>query len=276
MALHPIKVQGFLFFCCVMMTLQAGAQRLTVTGHRGAAALAPENTLASVRRAMEIGVDRVEIDVQQTADGVVIVLHDRDLDRTTDMRGRVAKLKWAEVRKARANRGFEKQYPGELIPTLDDILRAINGRCTLVIEIKDGHERYPDIEKRVLDAIKANRAEQWCVIHTFNDKVIHRLRELHCTVPVQKLLVGIFPFTSLMLDFRLHFAELTDYPDVDAFTFSHGMITRQNVTDAHALGKKVHVYTVNNEHDMRQMISYGVDGIITDRPDLLRRILDGK
>lgn len=259
-----------------MMSLLVNAQKVTVTGHRGAAATAPENTLASVRRAMDIGVDRVEIDVQQTADGVVIVLHDRDLDRTTDMRGRVGRLKWADMRRARANRGFEKQYPDERIPTLDDVLRTVNGRCTLVIEIKDGHERYPDIEKRVLDAIRANRAEQWCVIHTFNDKVIKRLRELHCTVPVQKLMVGIFPFTSLMLDFRLHFAELTDYPDVEAFTFSHGMITRQNVIDAHAMGKKVHVYTVNTERDMRQMISYGVDGIITDRPEILRRLLDGR
>lgn len=254
----------------------AHAQKLVITGHRGAAGLAPENTLSSVKKALDIGVDRVEVDVQQSADGVVFCLHDRDLDRTTDQHGSVHKLPWATIQKAKANKRFESSFPNETVPTLDAVIKAVNGKCILVIEIKDGTDRYPNIEQHVTDLIKANQAEKWTVIHTFNDKVIKKLGELKSPVPIQKLLVGVFPFSSLMLDFRLHFAEFTDYPQVEAFTFSKSMITRQNVAEVHALNKKVHVYTVNTEKDMRQMIDYGVDGIITDRPDLLKKILNGK
>ena len=252
------------------------AQKLIVTGHRGAAGLAPENTLPSIQKALEIGVDRVEVDVQQSADGVVFCLHDRDLDRTTNLRGSVHKLPWSKIQAANANKRFEATFAHVPIPKLDEVIKAVKGNAVLVIEIKDGHERYPNIEQHVIDLIKASHAEQWTVIHTFNDKVIARLNALKCPVPIQKLMVGVFPFSSLMLDFRLHFAEFTDYPTVDAFTFSKSMISRQNVIDVHALGKKVHVYTVNTEKDMRQMIDYGVDGIITDRPDLLKKLLNGK
>src|SRR5690606_23644164 len=127
----------FTILALLMMCAMQGMRQTVITGHRGAAGIVPENTLASVRKALQDGVQRVEVDVQQTSDGVVICMHDRTLDRTTDMQGQVRKGTWDEIRSAKANVGFEKDFPDVGIPTLEEILQEVNGKAELVIEIKD-------------------------------------------------------------------------------------------------------------------------------------------
>jgi glycerophosphoryl diester phosphodiesterase len=241
-----------------------------ITGHRGAAGLAPENTLASVRKALELGVDRVEVDVQQTKDGVVICLHDRTLDRTTDMHGQVKSGTWQELKAAKANVGFEKEFPNEGIPTLEEVMQLVNGRAELVIEIKDGNSYYPGIEDRVAALIEKYDAWKWAPVHTFNDEALFLLHERHPRVRLQKLFVIKVPWLPVMLDFGLHWASLDDYPFVEAFSVHQRFITQGIVDKAHAMGKKVHVWTVNDPDKVRELMDMGVDGIITDRPDLIR------
>lgn len=241
----------------------------TVTGHRGAAGLAPENTLVSVRKALELGVDRVEVDVQQTKDGVVICLHDRTLDRTTDMHGKVRDGDWETIRQAQANVGFEKQFPEAGIPTLEDIIKEVNGRCELVIEIKDGSSFYPGIEDRVAALIAKYDAWTWAPVHTFNDKALFHLHGKHPKVRLQKLFVTKLPWLPVMLDFGLHWGKLEDYPFVEAFSVHRSFVTQNIIGRAHRMGKKVHVWTVNDPDEAADLLEMGVDGIITDRPDLI-------
>lgn len=240
-----------------------------ITGHRGAAALAPENTLASVKKALELGVHRVEVDVQQTKDGVVICMHDRTLDRTTDMHGQVREGTWAEIRDAMANIGFEKAFPSEGIPTLEDIIKAVNGHCELVVEIKDGDSYYPGIEDRVADLIRKYKAEKWALVHSFNDDALLHLHSKHPQIRLQKLFVLKMPWLPVMLDFNLHLSSLTDYPYVEAFAVHRTFITQTIIDKAHAMGKKVHIWTVNDREVMDALVEMGVDGIITDRPDIM-------
>jgi glycerophosphoryl diester phosphodiesterase len=240
-----------------------------ITGHRGAAGLAPENTLVSVQKALDLGVHRVEVDVQQTKDGVVICMHDRTLDRTTSMKGEVRENFWIDLQKAKANIGFETEYPNASIPTLEELLQLIQGKAEFVIEIKDGNAYYPGIEDKVAALIQKHKAEKWAVVHTFNDDALFYLHEKHPTIRLQKLFVSHTPSISMMLDFKLHTADLSDYFFVEAFSVHHSFITKAIVKDAHAMGKKVHVWTVNEPKEMKKMLKLGVDGIITDRPDVL-------
>ena len=116
-----------------------------ITAHRGASGYAPENTISAINKALEIKVDRIEVDVQQTADGVVVCLHDKSLDRTTNSKGKVAKMSWAELSAIKANAGFEAEFPDETVPSLDQVFELMNGKTQFVIEIKAGNETYPEI-----------------------------------------------------------------------------------------------------------------------------------
>jgi glycerophosphoryl diester phosphodiesterase len=242
-----------------------------ITGHRGAAGLAPENTLISVQKALALGVHRVEVDVQQTKDGVVICLHDKTLDRTTDMHGQVRESTWAQLQQAKANVGFEKTFPDAGIPTLEEVLKEVNGKAEFVIEIKDGDSYYPGIEDKVAALIKKYKAEKWALVHTFNDEALFHLHEHHPTIRLQKLFVAKTPWLPIMLDFNLHISSLSDYPFVEAFSVHHSFITQSIIDKAHAMRKKIHVWTVNESEEMEELVEMGVDGIITDRPDLLMK-----
>lgn len=256
--------------------LMANASAQVITGHRGAAGLAPENTLVSVRQALELGVDRVEVDVQQTRDGVVICLHDRTLDRTTDMHGKVRDADLADLKKAKANVGFELEFPIAGVPTLEDIIKEVKGRCELVIEIKDGHSYYPGIEDRVAALLAEYEAWSWTPVHSFNDEVLFHLHQKHPQVRLQKLLVAKVPWLPIMLDFGLHWAQLADYPFVEAFSVHRKFISQEVIDRAHTMGKQVHVWTVNDVDDALQLLEMGVDGIISDRPDLMLQLLKDK
>ena len=251
----------------LLFTMTTTAQ--IITGHRGAAGLAPENTLVSVQKALELGVDRVEVDVQQTKDGVIICLHDRTLDRTTDTHGKVRDATWAQLREVKANVGFEKKFPTESIPTLEEIIKEVNGRCELVIEIKDGNSYYPGIEDKIAALLAKYDAWKWAPVHSFNDDALFHLNEKHPKVRLQKLFVAKVPWLPIMLDFGLHWGKLEDYPFVEAFSIHRSFVTQDIIDKAHGMGKQIHVWTVNDPDEAAELLKAGVDGIISDRPDLM-------
>ncbi|MCF8464238.1 MAG: hypothetical protein K9G41_05330 [Flavobacteriales bacterium] len=250
------------------------AQQIQVTAHRGASGYAPENTLSSVKKALEIGVDRLEIDVQQTADGVVILLHDKTLNRTTNAKGKVGAMTYVELKKVSANANFEAEFSIEPIPTLEQVFELLDGNTEFVIEIKAGNKTYPGIEDNVAALIKKYKAEKWALVHSFNDKVLKHLHKHHPTIRLQKLFVSYS--TGVMLDFKLHTVKLSKYEYVEGFGVSKGGVNSKLVEEIHSLGKIVHVWTVNNEEDMTEMIDLGVDGLISNYPDKAKEIVSRK
>ena len=258
----------------LLMTNALMAQNVLITAHRGASGYTPENTISAVKKALDIGVDRIEVDVQQTADGVVICLHDKTLDRTTTGKGKVGEMLFEEVKLLKANRGFESDYPAEAVPTLEQVFELLDGNTQFVIEIKAGNKTYAGIEENVVGLIRKFKAEKWAVVHSFNDKVLKLIHEKHPDIRLQKLFVSYS--VGLMLDFKLHAVKLTAYDYVEGFGISKTGTKRKLVDKIHALGKTVHVWTVNEESDMKKLIELGVDGLISNYPDKANKLIETK
>jgi glycerophosphoryl diester phosphodiesterase len=250
------------------------AQNILVTAHRGASGNAPENTISAIKKALELGVDRIEVDVQQTSDGVVICLHDKKLERTTSGKGKVADLSLDELKSVKANKGFETDFWDEAIPTLEQVFELLDEKTQFVIEIKAGNKTYPGIEDNVVNLIRKYKAEKWALIHSFNDKVLKFIHKSHPDIRLQKLFVSFSG--GLMLDFRLHSARLSDYDYVEGYGISKGGANKKLIDKIHQQGKVVHVWTVNSAEDIQKMIGLGVDGIISNYPARVKTTLNDK
>jgi glycerophosphoryl diester phosphodiesterase len=252
------------------ISFQLSAQKPLITAHRGASGIAPENTLAAVKKALEIGVDRIEVDVQQTSDGVVVCLHDKTLDRTTNSKGKVGKRRMADLRDVNANAGFESDYPDEKIPTLEQVFELMDGKTQFVIEIKAGRKTYPGIEDNVVKLIKKYKAEKWALVHSFNDKVLHYLNKNYPEIRLQKLFVSYSG--GMMLDFRLHAIKLSKYDFAEGFGISKSSANQKLVDRIHALNQVVHVWTVNSAEDLKAIMELGVDGVISNYPERVKTV----
>lgn len=228
-------------------------RRITVTGHRGAAAIAPENTMQSVQKAILLGVDRVEIDVHQTKDGEIVVIHDHTLDRTTNGTGKIKDYTYRELQK------FEINGSTEHISTLQDAMGWTNNKVVLVIEIKKRHGYYKGIEEKVLEIIKENEFQKKCIIHAFDTKVLKVIHELNPDIELHKLVIA-GPLTNFKgMDF------------VSEFSLYRKSIKKKHIDKIHTQNKKVNVWTVNDNDEITKLVALGIDGIITDDP---RVILD--
>jgi glycerophosphoryl diester phosphodiesterase len=249
----------------------AGAPLLIA--HRGGSLLAPENTLLAFERALAWwGADIFELDVQPTADGEVVVFHDATLDRTTDGSGLVAAHTLEEIRQLDAGFRFTPdgvEFPfrgcGIRVPTLAEVLATFPG-VRINIEIKDGRA-----QERVWETIRETGATERVLIASGSTR--DRARLAGYPVPVS---AGREEITLFLAQLRLPFRPYT--PAVDALQVPDVWEGRQVLSPAlveaaHARNIPVHVWTVDDPALMRRYLDWGVDGIVTDRPDLLGRIL---
>lgn len=231
-----------------------------VIAHAACKGHAPENTLAGLRAALDLGADGMEIDVQATADGVPVLLHDATVDRTTDGQGEVSKLTLAEVKRLDAGaRQFEGRFAGEPVPTLAEALDLTRGRALMVLEVKQ-----PDIEEQVLRVVRDLDAVNDCVVHSFLPQVVARCRALEPSLPAALL-------TSA--------ADMTEWAPLFAFALSlnaqgvsvfYPRVDAAVVRQAHLRKLSLYTWTVNEMEDMRRLRDFGVDAITTDYPDRLR------
>ena len=246
-------------------------KKIIITGHRGAAGLAPENTLASIQLAIELGVDRIEIDVQQTKDNKIIVLHDRTLRRTTTGHGFVKNLTYDEILQFSAGYKFNKFYINEKVPTLEQVIDLIDGKVELLIETKYSYMYYPNIERHIINIIKNKDAKDWCKVISFNDRALFRINKLDTSIRLGKLFVGKHAHLPLSFDKGLNIRPLKKYAFVDEVIVKHDYATKAIIEKVHDFGKELHVWTVNNEATIQKLIERGVDGIISDYPNLLMK-----
>lgn len=219
----------------------------TVIGHRGAAGLKPENTLASFEHAIELGVDAVECDVHLTRDGRVAVIHDDTADRTTDGTGRIAEMTLAEIRALDAG-------DGQRVPTLEELLSAVAGRCGLLCEIKADAAAAPAAE-----AVLASGVERDVIFISF---ALGRLVEVKRRRG--DLQVGAV-FGSDDLDEIDRALEL----GLSQVGLYYKAVSPAIVERVRAAGVSLGVWTPNRLSEMKAMIALGVDAITTDRPDIL-------
>jgi glycerophosphoryl diester phosphodiesterase len=247
------------------MSLQ-DLSRPVIFAHRGASAYAPENTLASFRLAVEQGAPAVELDVKLTADGQVVVLHDHLLDRTTDGHGPLIKVTLEQVKKLDAGSKFTEKYRGEPIPTLQEVFEAVGQQVLINVELTNYTTPTDDLVSRVVEVVHRCKMEQRILFSSFNPLNLIQAQKLLPEVPAGLLATegrsGALArsFVGNLIPHQALHPYLDD-------------VTQKLVDQVHARGRRVHVWTVNPEAEMRRLFGYGVDGIFTDDPPLALRVL---
>ncbi len=245
-------------------------KKTIITAHRGASQTAPENTLASIEAAIQLNPDRIEIDVQQTLDSIVILMHDITLERTSNGFGLIKEQTFKDISKLDAGSWFSNHFTGEKIPTLEEVIKLINGKCQLIIEIKKGSDFYPDIEKHVLKLIQKQNAENWISIHSFDYKVLETVHNLNPDIRLHKLLLGKFKYIPFIISNKIEPINISDYPYIKEYSINYTFANNEIIHLLKSFDKKVNVWTVNDSHVANKLIQLGVDGIITDTPNLLK------
>tara|TARA_B100000965_G_scaffold388872_1_gene393890 strand:- start:1365 stop:2129 length:765 start_codon:yes stop_codon:yes gene_type:complete len=246
-----------------------------VIAHRGASGLAPENTLSAFAKAIEIGVDRIEMDLRQTADQKVVVIHDKTVVRTSNGWGSVRKLKLKQLKRYDAGSWFNPEFSHERIPSFREVLELVNGRTTLLLEIKNGSPYHQDIEKNIIKLVDEYQAHDWCIIQSFNDRVLanfRKLPDLHSDV--QKLFAAFIPVAPFYGGSRFSYKRVMRYDFAQEININYKYVNPKVVRKMHEMGKKVNVWTVNQPKNLQKYCEMGVDGIITDFPNRLKEILN--
>ena len=214
-------------------------------GHRGAAGYAPENTLSSVQKAIALGVDLVEVDVQRTQDGHLVILHDKRVDRITDGVGYASAMTLEEIRSLKAGNG-------QKIPTLEEILDLADGRAGLILEmISEG------MAEELCDRVRARGFASPVIYASFLHCELLKVRCCEASAKTMALLEGIpVEPASFAIDAKVTHVGLA----IDS-------ISPRFVNVLQSAGLQVFVYTVNDPLDIQWIKSLGVDGIISDFPD---------
>lgn len=218
-------------------------------GHRGARAYAPENTIASFRKALEIGVDAVELDVRLTRDGQLVVIHDADVKRTTDGKGLVCELTLKEIK------GFSAEG-GEKIPTLEEALDFLDKKVKVFVELKE-----EGTEEQVLAAVHERGLEKNVVLVSFLEDALRKVRELNGEVETGLIYAKHKNPLKAALDLKANYL-------VALYRFVH----TANVAKAHENGLKVVAWTINTPQEAEEYAKKGVDGITSDKPDILMKL----
>ncbi|WP_170789677.1 glycerophosphodiester phosphodiesterase [Ruegeria lacuscaerulensis] len=232
--------------------------RAEVIGHRGAAALRPENTMAAVEKAIEDGADWVEIDVQESADGVVIVAHDSDFMKLAGVPTKVWDATMEDVAKIDIGSWFDPEYADERTPTLRQVLEAAKGRSKVIIELKYyGHD--VDLENRVTALVEEFDMQDDIATMSLKYPAVQKMKKLR---PDWR--AGVLAATAV--------GDLSGL-EGEFVAVNAAMATPGLVRSVQAAGKDIYVWTVNDPLQMSAMASMGVDGLITDRPAMANEVL---
>jgi glycerophosphoryl diester phosphodiesterase len=238
---------------------QRKAEPLLIIAHRGASREAPENTLASMKKAMEFGADYAELDACQIKDGAVVLMHDEELERTTGQKGLIWEYTLAELKEFEAGSWFSEEFRGEPIPTLEEVMHLVRDKMKLNIEIKVfGHEH--GIAQKVVDIIRAENFENECMVTSFDRKTVEDVENI-----APELMTGLI-FDE---DYQGNVFE----GNWDALCCDRQILDEDLINKAKQSGKKIFVWTVNDPKEMKKLIDLQVDGLITDVPDILKDIL---
>ena len=231
---------------------------VTIVAHRGAAGKAPENTLASIRQAIRDNTDWVEIDVQETSDGEVVVIHDSDFMKLAGNNLKVWDGTLEQIRDIDVGSWFEPKFSTERVPTLVEVLEEAKGKAGVVIELKYyGHGQQQ--EQRVVDIVEQLEMSDEVAIMSLKYDGIQKIRALR-----PDWTIGLLSAKAIG-----NLASL----DVDFLAVAQSMATPGFVSRSHEQGKQVFVWTINDAVTLSRMMSLGVDGVITDEPALAREVI---
>ncbi|MGA9347578.1 MAG: glycerophosphodiester phosphodiesterase [Anaerolineae bacterium] len=235
--------------------------------HRGASRDAPENTLAAFRLAREMGADGVELDVQASKDGEAVVIHDFTVDATTDGQGPVRDKTLAELKELDAGSWFDARFAGQRIPTLQEVIVEVGHQLLLNIELKAKVFSSASLVAEVVRLIEDHNLVHRAIVSSFSPLALRRVKRLNHHIPTGLLYYFDLPAHLI----RALFAFLAD---PDALHPEKHLVAQEYTRWAKERGYRVNAWTVDEPAEMERLIALGVDGIITNRPDVLREILE--
>lgn len=235
-------------------------QNPTVMAHRGLSADAPENTLYAFSDAISVGADFIELDVQQTRDGVLVVMHDSNLKRTTGVNKDIWDVDYADIQNLDAGSWFDPAYANARIPTLEETLQFVDKRARLNIEIKPTKHGSDTLEQDVAELITQYQYTDACYVTSFSYGSLKKVKEANPEIRTGYLMSVVYgQFYSLKY--------------ADAFSLNKVFVTSQVVNAAHQQGKQIFAWTVNSMSEVRSLCNLHVDSIITDDPVMVQNVI---
>ncbi|MGI9472151.1 MAG: glycerophosphodiester phosphodiesterase family protein [Rubripirellula sp.] len=230
-----------------------------IIAHRGASASAPENTMAAIRQAIDDQADWVEIDVQETADGKIVVFHDSDFMKLAGVDLKIWDANLSDLEAIDIGSSFDPAFQDERVPTLDDVLAECKGKVGVNIELKYyGHDQ--SLEQRVIEIVEAQQMSSDVIYMSLKLDAVKKMKRLR-------------PDCRAGLLMSVAAGDLKTI-EADFLAVNAGFVDRRFVRQAHASDKDVYVWTVNDAVAMSSMVGRGVDGLITDHPALARSVLE--
>ncbi len=237
---------------------------MNIWAHRGASAVAPENTMAAFMKAYELGADAIELDVQRSSDGVLVIMHDETLNRTTEGRGYIYSAPLAWISQLDAGYKFSPAFRGERIPTLEEVLSFVKSTSLQInIELKMIQNVYQGIEQQVISTIRQYGLTERTVISSFHYPSLRVIKELDASQPIGLLCAqhhSIRPASAKQIG-------------AEAVHPHWRIITPSYMTEALEIGIKVRPYTINDPGIAKVFNAWGVDALITNHPGLMRKVI---
>jgi len=246
----------FLLFGFNDQTKRVHTPNMISIAHRGASSFAPENTRSAFHKAVELRADFLECDVHLSKDGELVIMHDAKIDRTTNGSGYIKDYTLAELKALDAGGRFSKEFQGESIMTLNELLEEFYDKAGLLIELKDP-KNYPGIEEKIVSLLSNYDDVSSIIIQSFD---VESMRKIHKLVPDIEVAVLIQPSESLLTAKKLD--ELTSFASYINFNVS--FLNKRMVDSVHERGSKVLVWSKKDKRLVSKAQKFGVDGIISD------------
>lgn len=239
-----------------------------IIAHRGASALAPENTMAAFRLARELGADGIELDVMLSADEELVVIHDDSLERTTNGEGKVADLTWAEMQPLDAGSKFNPAFAGEHLPTLSQVYEEMGGSLLIDVELKNYSHPYNQLPNKAVALTQKFNLLDSVLFSSFNPANLSAVRKLE-----PKIKLGLLAESGKSgALWRTVYGRTFPF---DAFHPYFSDVNAAMVKEQHRLGRQVNPWTVDDPQELKRLQGLGVDMVICNDPARARAILEG-
>lgn len=231
---------------------------IQITAHRGSSIKAPENSLSAIKYAIKDKADYAEIDVQETKDGKIVLLHDKSIKRVTGVDKNIWEVDYEELKNLDAGSWYSDKFKEEKIPLLEDVIKVSKNKIKLNIEIKtNGHEK--NLVENVVKIIEKNNLVDKCVVTSITYNVLEQVEKIN-----PQIKTGYIVYMSVG-----YISEL----DVDFYSIESSRVTPKIINNIHDKNKQIHVWTVNLDEDIAKFNTLKVDNIITDYPEKARTII---
>jgi glycerophosphoryl diester phosphodiesterase len=262
-----LLINSFLKNILRLTKSKTATSNFLVIAHRGASGYAPENTMAAFKKALELKADYIELDVQMTKDGKLVVIHDPNVSRTTNSEGEVKDFTYQELKKLDAGRWFHMKFSGQRIPSLQEVISEFHGKLGLLIEIKNPN-LYPNIAEVLADELKKNNLHNLknneVIVQSFDFELLQRFNKLVPNVPL-----------GLLVKYRVHGisnVQLKEWSKlVQYINPNKALVTKKLVKRIQSYKLKVMPYTVRDMKSINGLLEAKVDGIVTDYPDYFKK-----